>query len=223
MRRLKCVRPGGIFHFAGERFVVLEQRRSGTFVLLDRVLEDCTFHGGETVNDRGSYIGSILEKRIAEWLDGLRCTDRERDAILPFKVELSCVDQSKSYGTVLTEAAPLTYRQFEQYRELIPVVKGGWWLATPWGQRKKRHSLLDGIYDAWIAFDDGCCYGSRSIDPHGVRPAMLLDSALKVHVERKCRRTDRKAAPVPPVLKNFYITDERAYLRLLKILDEGKE
>ena len=51
---------------------------------------------------------------------------------------------------------------------------------------------------------------------------MLLDSALKVHVEHKCRRTDREAAPVSPVLKNFYITDERASLRLLKILDEGK-
>ena len=81
-------------------------------------------------------------------------------------------------------------------------------------------SLLDGVYDAWIAFDDGCCYGSRVT--HGIRPAMLLDSALKVHVEHKCRRTDRGAAPVSPVLKSFYITDERAYLRLLKILDEGK-
>ena len=108
MKKLATLSPGRIFNFAGEQFVVMEQRDGATFVLLAQSKESCPFNGKDDAENRNDYTCSTLKERIDKWVEALPRTSEEATAILPFEVDLSCTDRSKSYGTITVKAAPLT-------------------------------------------------------------------------------------------------------------------
>lgn len=108
MKKLATLSPGRIFNFAGEQFVVLEQRDGAAFVLLAQSKESCPFNDNDNAENRNDYTSSTLKERIDKWVETLPRTSEEAAAILPFEVDLSCTDRSKSYGAITVKAAPLT-------------------------------------------------------------------------------------------------------------------
>ena len=139
MKKLATLSPGSIFNFAGERFVVMEQRDGAAFVLLAQSKESCPFNDKDDAENRNDYTCSTLKERIDKWVEALPRTSAEDAAILPFEVDLSCTDRSKSYGTITVKAAPLTLWQYGQFKELIPLNEDDWyWLVTPWACRWLR-------------------------------------------------------------------------------------
>ena len=133
MKKLAKLSPGRIFNFAGEKFVVMEQRDGAAFVLLAQSKESCPFNDKDDAENRNDYTCSTLKERIDKWVEALPRTSEEAAAILPFEVDLSCTDRSKSYGTITVKAAPLTLWQYGQFKELIPLNEDDWyWLVTPW-------------------------------------------------------------------------------------------
>ena len=159
MKKLAKLSPGRIFNFAGEKFVVMEQRDGAAFVLLAQSKESCPFNDKDDAENRNDYTHSTLKERIDKWVEALPRTSEEAAAILPFEVDLSCTDRSKSYGTITVKAAPLTLWQYGQFKELIPLNEDDWyWLVTPWACR-------------WLR----CSYG--------IRPALLLNSDLLVSLD----------------------------------------
>ena len=121
MKKLAKLSPGRIFNFAGEKFVVMEQRDGAAFVLLAQSKESCPFNDKDNVENRNDYTCSTLKERIDKWVEALPRTSAEAAAILPFEVDLSCTDRGKSYGTITVKAAPLTLWQYGQFKELIPL------------------------------------------------------------------------------------------------------
>lgn len=139
MKKLAKLSPGRIFNFAGEKFVVMEQRDGAAFVLLAQSKESCPFNDKDDAENRNDYTRSTLKERIDKWVETLPRTSEEAAAILPFEVDLSCTDRSKSYGTITVKAAPLTLWQYGQFKELIPLNEDDWyWLVTPWACRWLR-------------------------------------------------------------------------------------
>ena len=156
MKKLAKLSPGRIFNFAGEKFVVMEQRDGSTFVLLAQSKESCPFNDKDDAENRNDYTRSTLKERIDKWVEALPRTSEEAAAILPFEVDLSCTDRSKSYGTITVKAAPLTLWQYGQFKELIPLNEDDWyWLVTPWACRWLRSPNTSGADYVWYVFTSG--------------------------------------------------------------------
>lgn len=183
MKKLAKLSPGRIFNFAGEKFVVMEQRDGAAFVLLAQSKESCPFNDKDDAENRNDYTCSTLKERIDKWVEALPRTSEEAAAILPFEVDLSCTDRSKSYGTITVKAAPLTLWQYGQFKELIPLNEDDWyWLVTPWACRWLRSPYTGNDGVCHVYSDGSCGYGGAS-DSYGIRPALLLNSDLLVSLD----------------------------------------
>lgn len=183
MKKLAKLSPGRIFNFAGEKFVVMEQRDGAAFVLLAQSKESCPFNDKDDAENRNDYTHSTLKERIDKWVEALPRTSEEAAAILPFEVDLSCTDRSKSYGTITVKAAPLTLWQYGQFKELIPLNEDDWyWLVTPWACRWLRSPYAYDASRVWRVYSngDGGNFASYS---GGIRPALLLNSDLLVSLD----------------------------------------
>lgn len=183
MKKLATLSPGRIFNFAGEQFVVLEQRDGAAFVLLAQSKESCPFNDKDNAENRNDYTRSTLKEHIDKWVETLPRTSEQAAAILPFEVDLSCTDRSKSYGTITVKAAPLTLWQYGQFKELIPLNEDDWyWLVTPWACRWLRSPLTYYTSIVWRVYSDGCRFNNAS-GSSGIRPALLLNSDLLVSLD----------------------------------------
>lgn len=185
MKKLAKLSPGRIFNFAGEKFVVMEQRDGAAFVLLAQSKESCPFNDKDDAENRNDYTHSTLKERIDKWVEALPRTSEEAAAILPFEVDLSCTDRSKSYGTITVKAAPLTLWQYGQFKELIPLNEDDWyWLVTPWACRWLRSPGTCNTNGVWVVYTDGRYGSSRNASSSfGIRPALLLNSDLLVSLD----------------------------------------
>lgn len=184
MKKLATLSPGQIFNFAGEQFVVMEQRDGAAFVLLAQSKESCPFNDKDNAENRNDYTCSTLKERIDKWVEALPRTSEEAAAILPFEVDLSCTDRSKSYGTITVKAAPLTLWQYGQFKELIPLNEDDWyWLVTPWACRWLRSPFTGGTYSVWYVSSYGSCSSYSASSSGGIRPALLLNSDLLVSLD----------------------------------------
>lgn len=185
MKKLAKLSPGRIFNFAGEKFVVMEQRDGAAFVLLAQSKESCPFNDKDDAENRNDYTCSTLKERIDKWVEALPRTSEEAAAILPFEVDLSCTDRSKSYGTITVKAAPLTLWQYGQFKELIPLNEDDWyWLVTPWACRWLRSPRTNDANYVWnVSTNGGYCLYSYASYSYGVRPALLLNSDLLVSLD----------------------------------------
>lgn len=179
MKKLAKLSPGRIFNFAGEKFVVMEQRDGAAFVLLAQSKEPCPFNDKDDAENRNDYTCSTLKERIDKWVEALPRTSEEAAAILPFEVDLSCTDRSKSYGTITVKAAPLTLWQYGQFKELIPLNEDDWyWLVTPWACRWLRSPFTSSASRVWYV--GSSCLSSNASSSYGIRPALVLPSTLLV-------------------------------------------
>ena len=184
MKKLATLSPGRIFNFAGEQFVVLEQRDGAAFVLLAQSKESCPFNDKDNAENRNDYTRSTLKERIDKWVETLPRISAEAAAILPFEVDLSCTDRSKSYGTITVKAAPLTLWQYGQFKELIPLNEDDWyWLVTPWACRWLRSPYTGNASCVWYVYSSGGCDGRSASYSYGIRPALLLNSDLLVSLD----------------------------------------
>ena len=184
MKKLAKLSPGRIFNFAGEKFVVMEQRDGAAFVLLAQSKESCPFNDKDDAENRNDYTRSTLKERIDKWVEALPRTSEEAAAILPFEVDLSCTDRSKSYGTITVKAAPLTLWQYGQFKELIPLNEDDWyWLVTPRACWWLRSPLTFSTSSVWYVFTNGRCGNGYASGSYGIRPALLLNSDLLVSLD----------------------------------------
>lgn len=182
MKKLAKLSPGRIFNFAGEKFVVMEQRDGAAFVLLAQSKESCPFNDKDNVENRNDYTCSTLKERIDKWVEALPRTSAEAAAILPFEVDLSCTDRSNGYGTITVKAAPLTLWQYGQFKELIPLNEDDWyWLVTPWACRCLRSPFTGSTSNVWLVYS--VCDDVNASYSGGIRPALLLNSDLLVSLD----------------------------------------
>ena len=168
--------PGDIITLADVKFAVLDIIDGNPFVVA------LTNQGSSRFGDSNNYANSTLRNVVENWLEDL---DIDTDLVMEREIDLTTLDGYKGYGKLKVKAAPLTMDEARKYAELIPDPDDWSWLATGWGAPEHFGSQLAlGVNSNGYWNYDGCSLSS------GIRPALMLSSALLTSVEIKTDLSD---------------------------------
>lgn len=168
--------PGDIITLAEVKFAVLDIIDGNPFVV------SLTNQGDSRFGDSNNYASSTLRNAVENWLEDL---DIDTDLVAEREIDLTTLDGYKGYGKLKVKAAPLTMDEARKYAELIPDPDSWSWLATGWGAPEHGGStcaLLVYSNGSWSY--NGCSYSG------GIRPALMLSSALLTSAEIKTDLSD---------------------------------
>lgn len=167
------IAAGQCVKFHNEPCLVLEHRQNGTLLMTCNQIE-AKFGGSN------NYAKSALAKHLnSTFLEAL--TENHVDEVLLRKVDLTAVNGSTEYGSVVCRVAPLTLDEYRRLRGIIPLPESWEWFATPWSTPAVNED------DTWVAGlgsdgdVDGYGYGSSG----GSRPAFLIPSDYAVEVDEE--------------------------------------
>lgn len=167
------IAAGQCVKFHNEPCLVLEHRQNGTLLMTCNQIE-AKFGGSN------NYAKSALAKHLnSTFLEAL--TENHVDEVLLRKVDLTAVNGSTEYGSVVCRVAPLTLDEYRRLRDIIPLPESWEWFATPWSTPAVNED------DTWVAglgtsgYVDG---GGYSVS-YGSRPAFLIPSDYAVEVDEE--------------------------------------
>lgn len=167
------IAAGQCVKFHNEPCLVLEHRQNGTLLMTCNQIE-AKFGGSN------NYAKSALAKHLnSTFLEAL--TENHVDEVLLRKVDLTAVNGSTEYGSVVCRVAPLTLDEYRRLRGIIPLPESWEWFATPWSTPAVNED------DTWVAGLDtdgdvsSYCYNYSS----GSRPAFLIPSDYAVEVDEE--------------------------------------
>lgn len=167
------IAAGQCVKFHNEPCLVLEHRQNGTLLMTCNQIE-AKFGGSN------NYAKSALAKHLnSTFLEAL--TENHVDEVLLRKVDLTAVNGSTEYGSVVCRVAPLTLDEYRRLRGIIPLPESWEWFATPWSTPavNEDDTWVAGLYsDGGVGdYDYGFSYGSR--------PAFLIPSDYAVEVDEE--------------------------------------
>ena len=167
------IAAGQCVKFHNEPCLVLEHRQNGTLLMTCNQIE-AKFGGSN------NYAKSALAKHLnSTFLEAL--TENHVDEVLLRKVDLTAVNGSTEYGSVVCRVAPLTLDEYRRLRGIIPLPESWEWFATPWSTPAVNED------DTWVAglgTGGGVGYGYCN-NSHGSRPAFLIPSDYAVEVDEE--------------------------------------
>lgn len=167
------IAAGQCVKFHNEPCLVLEHRQNGTLLMTCNQIE-AKFGGSN------NYAKSALAKHLnSTFLEAL--TENHVDEVLLRKVDLTAVNGSTEYGSVVCRVAPLTLDEYRRLRGIIPLPESWEWFATPWSTPAVNED------DTWVAGlgtngNVGSNYYNHS---SGSRPAFLIPSDYAVEVDEE--------------------------------------
>lgn len=168
--------PGDIITLADVKFAVLDIIDGNPFVVA------LTNQGSSRFGDSNNYANSTLRNVVENWLEDL---DIDTDLVMEREIDLTTLDGYKGYGKLKVKAAPLTMDEARKYAELIPDPDDWSWLATGWGAPEHYGSQCAlGVNSNGVWSNIDCSYS------YGIRPALMLSSALLTSVEIKTDLSD---------------------------------
>lgn len=167
------IAAGQCVKFHNEPCLVLEHRQNGTLLMTCNQIE-AKFGGSN------NYAKSALAKHLnSTFLEAL--TENHVDEVLLRKVDLTAVNGSTEYGSVVCRVAPLTLDEYRRLRGIIPLPESWEWFATPWSTPAVNED------DTWVAGlnTDGNVYSVSYSYSYGSRPAFLIPSDYAVEVDEE--------------------------------------
>lgn len=167
------IAAGQCVKFHNEPCLVLEHRQNGTLLMTCNQIE-AKFGGSN------NYAKSALAKHLnSTFLEAL--TENHVDEVLLRKVDLTAVNGSTEYGSVVCRVAPLTLDEYRRLRGIIPLPESWEWFATPWSTPAVNED------DTWVAGlgTNGSVYYYRYVNSSGSRPAFLIPSDYAVEVDEE--------------------------------------
>lgn len=167
------IAAGQCVKFHNEPCLVLEHRQNGTLLMTCNQIE--VKFGGSN-----NYAKSALAKHLnSTFLEAL--TESHVDEVLLRKVDLTAVNGSTEYGSVVCKIAPLTLDEYRRLRDLIPLPESWEWFATPWSTPAVNED------DTWVAGlnTSGNVGNGGYSNSYGSRPAFLIPSDYAVEVDEE--------------------------------------
>lgn len=167
------IAAGQCVKFHNEPCLVLEHRQNGTLLMTCNQIE-AKFGGSN------NYAKSALAKHLnSTFLEAL--TENHVDEVLLRKVDLTAVNGSTEYGSVVCRVAPLTLDEYRRLRDIIPLPESWEWFATPWSTPAVNED------DTWVAGlnTSGDVYDYYCDGSYGSRPAFLIPSDYAVEVDEE--------------------------------------
>lgn len=167
------IAAGQCVKFHNEPCLVLEHRQNGTLLMTCNQIE-AKFGGSN------NYAKSALAKHLnSTFLEAL--TENHVDEVLLRKVDLTAVNGSTEYGSVVCRVAPLTLDEYRRLRGIIPLPESWEWFATPWSTPAVNED------DTWVAglLTNGDVSNDDYYYSNGSRPAFLIPSDYAVEVDEE--------------------------------------
>lgn len=167
------IAAGQCVKFHNEPCLVLEHRQNGTLLMTCNQIE-AKFGGSN------NYAKSALAKHLnSTFLEAL--TENHVDEVLLRKVDLTAVNGSTEYGSVVCRVAPLTLDEYRRLRGIIPLPESWEWFATPWSTPAVNED------DTWVAglLTNGDVNFRSYSYSGGSRPAFLIPSDYAVEVDEE--------------------------------------
>lgn len=167
------IAAGQCVKFHNEPCLVLEHRQNGTLLMTCNQIE-AKFGGSN------NYAKSALAKHLnSTFLEAL--TENHVDEVLLRKVDLTAVNGSTEYGSVVCRVAPLTLDEYRRLRGIIPLPESWEWFATPWSTPAVNED------DTWVAglYTNGGVDNFSYNYSRGSRPAFLIPSDYAVEVDEE--------------------------------------
>ena len=167
------IAAGQCVKFHNEPCLVLEHRQNGTLLMTCNQIE-AKFGGSN------NYAKSALAKHLNSTFLGA-LTENHVDEVLLRKVDLTAVNGSTEYGSVVCRVAPLTLDEYRRLRGIIPLPESWEWFATPWSTPAVNED------DTWVAglYANGNVYYNLYNNSYGSRPAFLIPSDYAVEVDEE--------------------------------------
>lgn len=127
MRKLKELKPGELFKFAGLNWVKLDDLEDGCFAITKDVINSAVFNGKENNNYNDStladWINIYLYNSLIE--NGAKAED-----LLNFSRDLTADDGTTIDINSSDIVSLITCEEYRKYRKLIPAVEKEWWTLT---------------------------------------------------------------------------------------------
>lgn len=167
------IAAGQCVKFHNEPCLVLEHRQNGTLLMTCNQIE-AKFGGSN------NYAKSALAKHLnSTFLEAL--TENHVDEVLLRKVDLTAVNGSTEYGSVVCRVAPLTLDEYRRLCGIIPLPESWEWFATPWSTPAVNED------DTWVAglYSVGFVSNGSYLNSYGSRPAFLIPSDYAVEVDEE--------------------------------------
>lgn len=167
------IAAGQCVKFHNEPCLVLEHRQNGTLLMTCNQIE-AKFGGSN------NYAKSALAEHLnSTFLEAL--TENHVDEVLLRKVDLTAVNGSTEYGSVVCRVAPLTLDEYRRLRGIIPLPESWEWFATPWSTPAVNKD------DTWVTGlgSSGNVSNYYYGDSNGSRPAFLIPSDYAVEVDEE--------------------------------------
>lgn len=175
------IAAGQCVKFHNEPCLVLEHRQNGTLLMTCNQIE-AKFGGSN------NYAKSALAKHLnSTFLEAL--TENHVDEVLLRKVDLTAVNGSTEYGSVVCRVAPLTLDEYRRLRGIIPLPESWEWFATPWSTPavNEDDTWVAGLNTNYVCYlnTSGDVSNNRCYDSYGSRPAFLIPSDYAVEVDEE--------------------------------------
>lgn len=127
MRKLKELRPGEAFKFAGLNWVKLDDTEEGCFAITKDVISSAVFSDGENNNYNDSTVADFTNIDLYNLLieNGAKSED-----LLDFRRDLTADDGTTIDINSSDVVSLITCEEYRRYRKLIPAVEKEWWTLT---------------------------------------------------------------------------------------------
>ena len=127
MRKLKELRPGEAFKFAGLNWVKLDDTEEGCLAITKDVISSVVFSDGENNNYNDSTVADFTNIELYNLLieNGAKSED-----LLDFSRDLTADDGTTIDINSSDVVSLITCEEYRKYRKLIPAVEKEWWTLT---------------------------------------------------------------------------------------------
>ena len=142
MRKLKELRPGEAFKFAGLNWVKLDDLEDGCFVITKDVINSAVFSGEGTNNYNDSTIADWINIYLYNSLieNGAKTED-----LLNFSRDLTADDGTTIDINSSEVVSLITCEEYRKYRKLIPAVEKEWWTLTAESNHWTSNNIVKAI------------------------------------------------------------------------------
>lgn len=216
-KKLKEIKPGEVFTYAGYEWIKLED---GLAITKDTVTEsefDSACNNYFMTSDIKSYLLETFAKEI--WDNGGIYSDFDY-----FLLDLTADDGTKKYELRNVQLGLLTTDLYRKNRCWLEPINDSWWLATPKSYNHKNDDIAMYV-DADGALNDEFAW-TRD---HGVRPVCKLaeDTPVDVPDEKPIEQTEAETEDITELIKKWAIDrglqSASPEAQMVKLLEEAGE
>lgn len=192
-KKIKEIKPGEVFAYAGYEWIKLED---GLSITKDIVAEkefnpDCNNY----------YMTSKVKYYLADFFMNYLCENgADISSFDFFKLDLTADDGTKEYATYKVMIGLLTAYQYRKNRHLLKPISDSWWLATPKSYTPKNNDTVIYVDEDSVLKDEFVW-----IQGHGVRPVCKLteDTLVDVPDEKPIEQTEAEKEDITELIKKL--------------------